>query len=119
MNVGGGAVGFLSDHVGVRFDLRYFRNIKGVSQEDLEDFPVTLGEPVRLRYWTIARSAWSSRSSRDSQAASFYFTLRARTHDAEHPVGILVVVFDPVIAERRLDQRAGREVERFVTPVSA
>ena len=54
MNVGGGAVGFLSDHVGVRFDLRYFRNIKGVPQEDLEDFPVTAGQPVRLRYWTIA-----------------------------------------------------------------
>jgi hypothetical protein len=52
MNLGGGAVGFLSDNVGVRFDLRYFRNIKGVSQEDLE-VPVTLGEPVRLRYWTI------------------------------------------------------------------
>jgi hypothetical protein len=53
MNIGGGAVGFLSDHVGVRFDVRYFRNIKGVSQEDLGDFPVTSGQPVRLRYWTI------------------------------------------------------------------
>ena len=51
MNLGGGAVGLVSDHVGVRFDLRYFRNIKGV--EDL-DFPVTGGQPVRLRYWTIA-----------------------------------------------------------------
>ena len=53
MNVGGGAVGFVSDHVGLRFDLRYFRNIKGLSQEDLEDFPVTAGQPVRLRYWTL------------------------------------------------------------------
>ena len=52
MNLGGGAVGFLSDHVGVRFDLRYFRNIKGVPQDDL-DFPVTGGQPVRLRYWTL------------------------------------------------------------------
>jgi hypothetical protein len=52
MNLGGGAVGLLSDHVGVRFDLRYFRNIKGVPQQDLE-FPVTGGQPVRLRYWTI------------------------------------------------------------------
>jgi hypothetical protein len=52
MNLGGGAVGMLSDRVGVRFDLRYFRNIKGVSAEDL-DFPVTGGEPVRLRYWTL------------------------------------------------------------------
>ena len=53
MNIGGGAVGFVSDHVGVRFDLRYFRNIKGLSQEDLGDFPVTVGQPVRLRYWTL------------------------------------------------------------------
>ena len=27
-NVGGGAVGFLNDRVGLRFDLRYFRNLK-------------------------------------------------------------------------------------------
>ena len=52
MNLGGGAVGYVSERIGVRFDLRYFRNIKGISQEDLE-VPVTLGEPVRLRYWTI------------------------------------------------------------------
>jgi hypothetical protein len=53
MNIGGGAVGFLSERVGVRLDVRYFRNIKGVSPEDLADFPVTAGDPVRLRYWTI------------------------------------------------------------------
>jgi hypothetical protein len=52
MNIGGGAVGFVSDHVGVRFDLRYFRNIKGVALDELE-FPVTVGDPLRLRYWTI------------------------------------------------------------------
>ena len=52
MNIGGGAVGMLSDRMGVRFDFRYFRNIKGVSAEDLE-FPVTVGESVRLRYWTL------------------------------------------------------------------
>lgn len=52
MNIGGGAVGMLSERLGVRFDLRYFRNIKGVSAEDLE-FPVTAGESVRLRYWTL------------------------------------------------------------------
>jgi hypothetical protein len=51
MNLGGGAVGFLSDRVGVRFDLRYFRTLRGVAQEDLE-VPVTLGQPVRLSYWT-------------------------------------------------------------------
>ena len=53
MNIGGGAVGFVSDRVGVRFDLRDFRNIKGVPLADL-DFPVTRGQPVRLRYWTVA-----------------------------------------------------------------
>jgi hypothetical protein len=52
MNIGGGAVGFLSDHVGVRFDLRYFKNIKGVPLEDL-DIQITGGRPVRLRYWTL------------------------------------------------------------------
>jgi hypothetical protein len=50
VNVGGGAVGFVSDRVGLRFDLRYFQNISGVPDEQL---PVlTLGEPLRLRYWT-------------------------------------------------------------------
>ena len=53
MNVGGGAVGFLSDRVGLRFDVRYFRSIKSVPVEDLE-VPVTLGQPVRLSYWTAA-----------------------------------------------------------------
>jgi hypothetical protein len=45
-NLGGGAVGFLSDRTGMRFDLRYFRNLRP-------------GEPsgssvdrVRLHYWT-------------------------------------------------------------------
>ena len=52
MNIGGGAVGMLSERAGVRFDFRYFRNIKGVSAEELE-FPVTAGESVRLRYWTL------------------------------------------------------------------
>ena len=48
INVGGGAVGFVSDRVGLRFDLRFFRNIRGV--EPGGD-PVAIG-PVRLRYWT-------------------------------------------------------------------
>lgn len=52
MNVGGGGVGFVSDRIGLRFDLRYFRNVRGVDQTATE-VPVTiLGEPVRLRYWT-------------------------------------------------------------------
>ena len=54
MNAGGGAVGFVSDRVGLRFDLRYFRNIRGVPEEDLE-VPITpRGEPIRLQYWTAA-----------------------------------------------------------------
>lgn len=32
-NVGGGAVGFLSAHTGVRFDLRYYSTIRGTAQE--------------------------------------------------------------------------------------
>ena len=50
VNVGGGAVGFVSDRVGLRFDVRYFQNISGVPDEDLPR--LTLGEPLRLRYWT-------------------------------------------------------------------
>ena len=54
MNVGGGAVGFVTDDVGVRFDLRYFRNVRGPNENSL-DFPVTnLGEPTRLRYLTAS-----------------------------------------------------------------
>ena len=52
MNAGGGAVGLLSDRVGVRFDLRYFRNISSAPTEELT--LVTLGSPVRLRYWTAS-----------------------------------------------------------------
>lgn len=47
-NLGGGAVGFVTDRTGLRFDLRYFRNLRP-------------GEPsgssvasVRLHYWTAA-----------------------------------------------------------------
>lgn len=53
INAGGGAVGFLSDRVGVRFDLRYFRKIQGPDVESLE-VPITAGEPIRLRYWTTS-----------------------------------------------------------------
>jgi hypothetical protein len=51
MNAGGGAVGFITDRVGLRFDLRYIRAIHGPSPEELE-VPVTSFQPVRLRYWT-------------------------------------------------------------------
>ncbi|MGH9373757.1 MAG: hypothetical protein ACRD15_19730 [Vicinamibacterales bacterium] len=50
MNLGGGAVGFLSDRVGLRFDLRYFRKVQGPDEDELEG-PVAIG-PIRLRYWT-------------------------------------------------------------------
>jgi hypothetical protein len=54
MNVGGGGTGMLSDRLGLRFDLRYFRNISGGDAEQLEA-PVTIaGDPVRVRYWTTS-----------------------------------------------------------------
>lgn len=48
-NVGGGAVGLLTDRVGVRFDLRYFRVPPG--QEPTDTTP-TVGDRVSLHYWT-------------------------------------------------------------------
>jgi hypothetical protein len=45
-NVGGGAVGFLTDHTGLRFDLRYFSNLKPSDDPD-----IALGR-VHLSYWT-------------------------------------------------------------------
>jgi hypothetical protein len=51
-NVGGGAVGFLTDRVGLRFDLRYFRTLPpGVESAPLHETPDNL-ERVHLRYWT-------------------------------------------------------------------
>lgn len=52
MNVGGGAIGFVTDRVGLRFDLRYFRKIRGPDPEDLEIQVVPTLEPIRVRYWT-------------------------------------------------------------------
>jgi hypothetical protein len=52
MNAGGGAVGFLSDRIGVRFELRYFRKIHGPDVTSL-DSPVSIG-PIQLRYWTMS-----------------------------------------------------------------
>lgn len=48
-NVGGGAVGFLSDRVGLRFDLRYFRTAPP-GREPTPEF-TTSGDRARLRYW--------------------------------------------------------------------
>ena len=52
MNLGGGAIGLLSDRVGLRFDLRYFRKIEGPDEQTLTP-PVSIG-PIRLRYWTLS-----------------------------------------------------------------
>ena len=53
-NVGGGAVGFLSDRVGVRFDLRYFQHVPPgkESSADDPDFPVFEDDRVRMHFWT-------------------------------------------------------------------
>jgi hypothetical protein len=53
MNAGGGAVGFLTDRVGLRFDLRHFRKIHGPDAEEVRP-PVTFFEPIRLHYWTAS-----------------------------------------------------------------
>ena len=50
MNVGGGAVGLLTERVGLRFDLRYFRAIDAPDWTTI-DPPVSIG-PIQLRYWT-------------------------------------------------------------------
>jgi hypothetical protein len=46
-NIGGGAVGFISEHTGLRFDLRYYSSLSRTQE--------TVGfGPARLRYWTGA-----------------------------------------------------------------
>jgi hypothetical protein len=48
-NVGGGAVGFLSNSVGLRFDLRHFR------MAETELFGLTVGElGANLSFWTFS-----------------------------------------------------------------
>jgi hypothetical protein len=47
-NVGGGAVGFLSETTGVRFDLRYFGTLRGSTPDSL----LALQPVIRVRYWT-------------------------------------------------------------------
>jgi Outer membrane protein beta-barrel domain len=46
INVGGGATGFLTDRVGLSWELRYFRNVSGPDVES----GVTFGE-ARLSFW--------------------------------------------------------------------
>ncbi len=46
-NIGGGAVGFLNERVGLRFDLRYFSNLKPSDDPEL-----SVTGRVHLSYWT-------------------------------------------------------------------
>jgi len=50
-NVGGGAVGFLTDKVGVRFDLRFYRTVPP-GEKPGEQTLTGDGGRVRLHYWT-------------------------------------------------------------------
>jgi len=46
-NVGGGAVGYLTERAGLRFDLRYFSNLKPSNSDE----GIAIGR-VQLSYWT-------------------------------------------------------------------
>jgi hypothetical protein len=48
-NIGGGAVGFLSERTGLRFDFRYFSHVRPVEDPDV----LTFG-PIELSYWNVA-----------------------------------------------------------------
>jgi hypothetical protein len=50
LNVGGGAIGPLSDRVSIRFELRHFSNLT----EPGEPAVTIDGEPARLRFWRAA-----------------------------------------------------------------
>jgi hypothetical protein len=49
-NVGGGAIGFLTDRAGLRFDLRYFGTLNPRETQP-GDVAISFG-PVRISYWT-------------------------------------------------------------------
>ena len=51
-NIGGGALGFLSDRVGLRFDLRYFSEVR--PKDDPEIVGTFSFSPVELSYWTTS-----------------------------------------------------------------
>jgi hypothetical protein len=48
-NIGGGAVGFLSERMGLRFDVRYFSDVRAVNDPEIVSFG-----PVELSYWNAA-----------------------------------------------------------------
>lgn len=49
LNIGGGAVGFLTKRTGVRFDLRYYRSLRGADPSDGSPL-----EGARLRHMTAS-----------------------------------------------------------------
>ena len=51
-NVGGGAVGFLTERVGLRFDLRFFRTLPPGKEPDVTTLITTDSRRLRIRYWT-------------------------------------------------------------------
>ncbi|HEX6976520.1 MAG TPA: hypothetical protein VF147_19065 [Vicinamibacterales bacterium] len=51
LNVGGGAVGFLSDHTGLRFDLRFFTNVRNFTNDEAQTVNT---ERTHLRYWVAS-----------------------------------------------------------------
>ena len=46
INLGAGAMGFLSDHVGIRGDIRYFRALSDPDEDN--EFDIALGD---FDYW--------------------------------------------------------------------
>src|SRR5688572_988949 len=55
-NVGGGAVGFVSDRVGLRFDLRFFRTLPPGAEPRPEIVTNDGVSRLRISYWTVTRS---------------------------------------------------------------
>jgi hypothetical protein len=51
INVGAGAIGFLSDRTGIRFEMRYYDTLK---RPEVPPLTTDLGEPARLRYFTAS-----------------------------------------------------------------
>jgi opacity protein-like surface antigen len=46
VNVGGGAIGFLTERVGVRVDVRYFHSVSDLDERD----PISIGD-AELSFW--------------------------------------------------------------------
>jgi hypothetical protein len=49
-NVGGGAVGFITDRTGVRFDLRFLTTVRTTADKET----VAIGGRTHLRYWVAS-----------------------------------------------------------------